>query len=514
MAYRLQGGRSPENHRMWKMRERYHSLDGKRYPIVTRLALHLALTVSILTAAGSAARARQAAPVAPTPQAAHSAPVSERPLPAVVLAAPGPPQAGSPGGSGGQNQAGSAAAPESPGSSHPAVIIDLDQAIRLALEHNHSLKAARSTIQQSQAQEITAAIRPNPVFNYDDLFIPITPNQWTSATFNDITEFDVGGTLTWERGHKRQRRIEAARDQTAVVKSQVYDNERTLAFDVAQQFVGGLLAKSTLDFAQQDLADFEHTVDISESRYQAGDISEGDLLKVKLQLLQFQTDLSSAQLSLVQAKASLRALLGYDAIPENYEMAGDLAYTPLHLNKQDLEIAALKLRPDYQAAIQSLTAAGSQYRLAQANAKRDLNTTLDYTHVSGLNSMSFSLNIELPIWDRNQGEIARTHYATNQAQEQKTVAEETVMTDVTTAYEALNTADRVVELYQSGYLKQAQDSRGISEYAYKRGAASLLDFLDAQRSYRAVQLAYRQALATQMLALEQAREVVGTRNLQ
>ncbi len=417
-------------------------------------------------------------------------------------------------GFGAQNQSESAVAPSAPGSSQPVVIIDLDQAIHLAIEHNHSLKAARTAIQQSQAQEITAAIRPNPVFNYDDLFIPITPNQWTTATFNTITEFDVGTTMTWERGHKRQRRIEAARDQTAVVRSEVYDNERTLAFDVAQQFIGALLARSTLDFAQQDLADFEQTVGISESRYKAGDISEGDLLKIKLQLLQFQTDVSSAQLSLVQAKASLRALLGYDAVPNSYELAGNLAYTPLHLNKQDIQIMALKLRPDYQAAIQSVTAAGSQYRLAQANAKRDLNTTADYTHVSGLNSLSFSLNIELPIWDRNQGEIARTRYATDQAQEQKTLAEETVMTDVANAYETLSTADRVVELYQSGYLKQAQDSRDISQYAYKRGAASLLDFLDAQRSYRSVQLAYRQALATQMLALEQAREVVGTRNLQ
>ena len=87
------------------------------------------------------------------------------------------------------------------------------------------------------------------------------------------------------------------------------------------------------------------------------------------------------------------------------------------------------------------------------------------------------------------------------------------MTDVTTAFEAAKEGDTVVRLYESGYLKQAQDSRDISEYAYKRGAASLLDFLDAERSYRATQLAYRQALATYMLALEQLREAVGSRTL-
>ena len=87
------------------------------------------------------------------------------------------------------------------------------------------------------------------------------------------------------------------------------------------------------------------------------------------------------------------------------------------------------------------------------------------------------------------------------------------MTDVTTAFEAAKEGDTVVRLYESGYLKQAQDSRDISEYAYKRGAASLLDYLDAERSYRATQLAYRQALATYMLALEQLREAVGSRAL-
>ena len=110
------------------------------------------------------------------------------------------------------------------------------------------------------------------------------------------------------------------------------------------------------------------------------------------------------------------------------------------------------------------------------------------------------MNFELPIFNRNQGEIARTGYALTQAQEQQQSASDTVLSDVANAYEAVRSNDEVVQLYTSGYLKQAQDSRDISEYAYKRGAASLLDFLDAERSYRSVQLAYRQALASYMTA--------------
>ena len=107
--------------------------------------------------------------------------------------------------------------------------IDLDQAIQLALAHNHALKAAQSQIPQSQAQETTAAIRPNPVFTYDDLYVPIfSPSQLNSTTLDNITEFDLGFSYTFERGHKRQARMQAARDQTAETRSQVSDTERGL----------------------------------------------------------------------------------------------------------------------------------------------------------------------------------------------------------------------------------------------------------------------------------------------
>ncbi len=399
--------------------------------------------------------------------------------------------------------------------SAPNVRIDLERAIQMALVHNHALKAARTQIQQSQAEEVTAAIRPNPVFNYDDLYVPFfSPGHLNGETVDNVTEFDVGLSYTFERGHKRQARIRAARDQTAVTTAQVSDTERGLTFNVAQQFIGILLAKSNLQLALQDLASYQETVNLSAEQYKSGAISEGDLLKIKLQLLQFQMDVSQAQLGLVQALASLRGLLGYDALPSSYDVIGELAYEPLKLNQEDLQLKALQLRPDFIAAQQGVTAAQSQNSLAKANGKRDLTTTFDYTHVSDLNTASLTFNIEIPIFNRNQGEIARTNYAIAQAQETRTAAEETVMTDVANAYQAFKIGDQVVQLYLSGYLKQAADSRDISEYAYKRGAASLLDFLDAERSYRATQLAYRQALATYMLGVEQLREVVGTRKLQ
>jgi cobalt-zinc-cadmium efflux system outer membrane protein len=400
------------------------------------------------------------------------------------------------------------------GAGQNTTLVTLDQAIDLALAHNHSILATRTLILQDQALEITANLRPNPTLDADTQFIPFfSPQDFSGTNLNETQQFDIGIGYLFERGRKRQHRLQAARDQTAVQRAQVADAERTLAFNVGQQFVSVLLAESTLQFALQDLKSFQQTVDLSEAQLKAGSISEGDYLKIKLQLLQFQTDASSARLAKVQALVGLREQLGYNAVPADYDVVGDLAYQPLKGNLEDFETRGLSERPDFRAAVLGITAAQSQIVLAKANAKVDVNGTYDFTHVSGENTASIFVNFELPIFNRNQGEIARTRYALTQAQEQQQSASDTVLSDVANAYEAVRSNDEVVQLYTSGYLKQAQDSRDISEYAYKRGAASLLDFLDAERSYRSVQLAYRQALAAYMTALEQLKEAVGTRNL-
>jgi outer membrane protein, heavy metal efflux system len=400
------------------------------------------------------------------------------------------------------------------GSGQTTARITLDQAIDLALAHNHSVQATRTMILQNQAQEITANLRPNPTLGVDTQFIPFfSPQDFSGENLDQTQQFDIGISYLFERGHKRQRRLQAARDQTAVTRAQVADAERTLAFNVGQQFVSVLLAESTLQFALEDLKGFQQTVDISEAQLRTGYIGEGDYLKIKLQLLQFQTDVSSARLAKVQALVGLRQFLGYGAVPADYDVVGDLEFQPLKGNLEDLQARALLERADFRAAELGITAAQSQILLAKANAKVDVNGTYDFDHVSGENTASIFANFQLPIFNRNQGEIARTGYALTQAQEQRLSASDTVLSDVSNAYESVRSNEEVVQLYTSGYLKQAQDSRDISEYAYKRGAASLLDYLDAERSYRAVELAYRQALAAYMTAIEQLKEAEGTRNL-
>jgi outer membrane protein, heavy metal efflux system len=453
----------------------------------TFLPLTIAITASAFAQTGQPA---SALPEAPTPQHILSA----------QAATTGNPQAATP-------------LPR-PAPSGARVTITLDRAVELALANNPTLKAARTQIDQSRAQEITAGLRPNPTLSGDSQFLPIfNPSQFTTDTLDTLTQFDVGAGYLFERGRKRQWRLRAARDATVVTRSQVADAERTLKFNVAQQFINVLLAKSNLAFAEQGLSSFQQTVDISRERYRAGDISESDLLKITLQMLQFQTDVASARVAKAQALVSLRQLLGYESVPRDYDVAGDLAYSPMTVTLTDLEARALQERPDVRAAQQGITAAQSQIGLARANGKQDLNLSVNFSHVSSMSSSSWFFNIPLPIFDRNQGEIKRTMFAADQAKFTSTSAEEGALADVRNAYESAASNDEIVKLYTSGYLKQAEDSRSISNYAYKGGAATLLDLLDAERSYRATQLAYRQALAAYMLSVEQLRQAVGTRSL-
>ena len=401
--------------------------------------------------------------------------------------------------------------------------ITLDEAIQMALQHNHNMLAARTTIQQSEAEETTANLRPNPTLFADWEYLPLgspskqNPNLYPGVSTTDYlknnTEADIGLSYLIERGKKRQHRLQAAKDITAQTRSIVADNERGLSFNTASLFVNVQLAESVLELADKDLKSFQKTVDLGELRYNKGAISEDDYLKIKLQLLQFETDYQQAELAKVQALSDLRQLLGYESVSVDYDVAGPFDYQPLKGNLEDFQLKALQNRPDLRAAQQGVTAATSQFELQKAIGKQDVTVQGNYSHVNGINAVNFLGSIPLPIFNRNQGEIARTHIAITQAQEQEKATHGQALTDVRDAYEGLRVSDRIVQLYRSGYLDVAQKDRDIAEYAYQRGAVSLLDFLDAERNYRATQLAYRQALASYLLALEQMRQAVGTRAL-
>ena len=207
-------------------------------------------------------------------------------------------------------------------------------------------------------------------------------------------------------------------------------------------------------------------------------------------------------------------MLGYESVSADYDVVDAFDYLPMKANLEDLQMQALQNRPDLRAAVQGVTAANSGYVLAKADGKQDVTVTGNYSHVNGINAATFYASIPLAIFDRNQGEIART----------KSVITQIAGTSSVHQWPGIDRRERRLRRSEIQRTKwfcctgtstgtSRRESRDIADYAYHRGGIPLLDFLDAERSYRAAELGYRQTLASYLLAVEQLREAVGVRNL-
>lgn len=392
----------------------------------------------------------------------------------------------------------------------PVTRVSMNDAVRLTLERNQTLRGQRLTIDESKADETTAALKPNPNFSFDASgFTLFSPRQINTDFLRNDVSYSTSLSYTFERGGKRQKRTTVAEDTTEVTRRNVDDLERQLRFQTEQAFVNALLAKSTLELAQQNLQSFSDVVELNRERVTAGDLAQGDFYKISLQKLQFEQDVSAAQVGVVQAKASLRQLMGFETIADDFEIDGDLSFAPHTLDLEDLKRQALENRPDVQAARVSVKLAQDAAALERGNRARDVSGDVSYTHLTPDNTFGVGFSIDLPIHDRNQGNIARTEVAVHQAIESEAATRFIAVTDVVNAFAAFTTNQKVVNLYESGYLDQARQSLEITTYVYQHGAGSLLDLLDAERTYRATELAYREALAAYMTSLRQLNFAVG-----
>ena len=396
------------------------------------------------------------------------------------------------------------------GPAPPVTRVTMNDAVRLTVDRNQTLRAQRLTIDESKADETTAALKPNPGLSVGaDGFTPFSPRQINWDFLRNSVSYSSSLSYLFERGGKRLKRTTVAEDTTEVTRKNVIDLERQLRFQAEQAFVNALLAKSTLELAQQNLKSFSDVVEINRQRVTAGDLAQGEFFKISLQKLQFEQDVSAAQVGLIQAKASLRQLMGFDTVADDFEIDGDLAFATYTLNLEDLKRLAIENRPDVQAAHAGVQLAQDTLALEKGNRARDLGGNVDYAHTGPGNTFGVGISIDLPFHDRNQGNIAHSEIAVRQAVETETATRFGAVTDVVNAYAAFDTNQKVVALYQSGYLDQAKQSLEITTYVYQHGAGTLLDLLDAERTYRATELAYRQALAAYMTSLRQLNFAVG-----
>ena len=380
--------------------------------------------------------------------------------------------------------------------------ISVDEALQLALRQSPTVRAQQAALASTKAGETTAALRPNPSMNFlAEQFKPGASQQDTQYTVN------VGQPL--ELGGKRGRRIDSARAATQVASYQLEDIRRQITLQVRSAFAGALIAREQLALAQENVKTLDDTERIQRLRAEKGDISQLELLRIQVQRFTFERDAADARQALSAAKIALRTAAGAEHIAEDFDVGGELGFKEVSLDKAVLMRRALDNRPDLRAAEADRARARADHRLARANAWWDITPQIEYQRIGPDNTIGFGFSLPIRIFDRNQGEIARTQAEISRVDAVREATALQVLAALETDRQiALTQRERVVSL-RDVYLPKATVARDTVEFAYRRGGQSLLDFLDAQRSYRETALAHLQALGAYLSAVYQLEADIG-----
>jgi cobalt-zinc-cadmium efflux system outer membrane protein len=372
---------------------------------------------------------------------------------------------------------------------------------------NPTLLAARTGIEESRAQEITAYLRPNPIFTASaDQLHPFR----SYGAFQDQLEV-VSVSYLFERMNKRGLRLETAQKGTAVAISQLADQERSLLFTLRSAFIQVLQQKAVLALAQENLVYYDHVLDLSGERFKVGDIARVDLDRLQLQRVQYESDVQTAMVNLRTAKIQLLMLLNDRTPVERFDVAGPFDFAEQVSSLSEFRNIALETRPDLKAAAQAIDQAKSAQKLAEANASTDPTVGIDYgrNEPNIPNYMGVFVSIPLRIFDRNQGERLRTKLDITRNERLRDTTEALLYSDVDSAYATLESTVVLLKPYKAHYLEQALTVRDTVTFSYQRGGASLLDFLQAQNDYRSVQRNYLILVGSYLSAAAQLNLAVG-----
>ena len=381
-------------------------------------------------------------------------------------------------------------------------------------QSNPTLLADRLNIDESKAEEITAFLRPNPQFSLTADGTQIAPDKGVWKPFAGTFE-SPGISYLIERRHKRQLRLESAKKATLIAESSHADMERTLLFSLRSAFVSTLQAKAVLQLAKDDLAYYDHVLDISRNRFDAGDIAQIDLDRLELQRVQYESDVQTAEVNLRTSKIQLLTLLNDRSPIDQFDVDGRFDFNDQLIPRDEFRKIAMDTRPDLKAAVEAVDKAQTDHRLAVADGSTDPTVSAWYTHNSStnnpfaINTLGISVSIPLRIFDRNQGEKLRTQLDITRNERLRDAAGASVLSDVDSGYATVESNLILLRPYQAKYLQQAVRVRDTIFFSYQHGGASLLDFLNAQSDYRTVQLNYVNLVGSYLTAAAQLNMAVG-----
>ncbi|MGC2297446.1 MAG: TolC family protein [Acidobacteriaceae bacterium] len=364
-----------------------------------------------------------------------------------------------------------------------AAPLTLAQVLDIARAKNPSLLSAEQHVDATKAAEVTAGLRQNPNFTISgaDINLPAS---------NPASPYSYAANVTrlFERGQKRRWRLDSARATTDVTRSQYNDQVRQTVLQIRNAFTNMLIAKQALRIVQDNLDSYNKTVDLSHVRLNAGDISRTDFERIDLQLAEFESDYDNARLDLIQASDSLQLLMGIEKPSTTFDITGNTQPPDVAITLAQVEQNALAARPDYLAARQSVTVADANVKLADAQGTADPTIGGEYERTATYNSAGFQISIPLRIFDRNQGEKERTRFEAQSSRFAEIAARNQVLNDVDQAWAAYDSALDVAKRYNSHYTEEASRVRDNIEFSYRHGGSTLLDYLDALRDYRQVNL--------------------------
>jgi len=381
-------------------------------------------------------------------------------------------------------------------------------------QSNPTLLADTLNIEESKAEEITAFLRPNPTFSLSADGTQIAPNRGVWQPFAGTFETPSLSYLH-ERRHKRDLRLQSQQKATLIAESTHADLERTLLFNLRNTFVATMQAKAVLQLAKDDLDYYDHVLDISRNRFNAGDIAQIDLDRLELQRVQYEADVQTAEVNLRTAKIQLLTLLNDRTPIEQFDVVGSFDFNDQLMPRDEFRKIALDTRPDLKAAVEAIDKAKTDHQLAVANGSTDPTFSVWYTHNSStnnpfaINTVGVSVSIPLRIFDRNQGEKLRTQLDITRNERLRDAAEAGVLSDVDSGYTTLASNLTLLRPYKAKYLQQSLRVRDTIFFSYQNGGASLLDFLNAQSEYRSVQLNYVNLVGSYLTSAAQLNQAVG-----
>jgi len=384
---------------------------------------------------------------------------------------------------------------------------------------NPTMKADAINVDEMRTQEITAFLRPNPQFTLSSDGTQLAPHDGVWQPTKG-TQLQTNFSYLHERQRKRELRLESAKEGTQIAASLHSDLNRNMVFNLRIAFIGVLQAKALLNLTKQELDYYDHIIDISRERFKAGGMAQIDLDRVELLRVQYESDWQAAVVSLQTSKLLLLQLLDDKTPVEQFDIQGPFDYSDELKLLADIRQSALDNRPDLRAAIESIEQAKTNYKLAVSNGSTDPTFSAWYTNnpsfnnPNALQTLGLSISVPLRIFDRNQGEKMRTQLDIGRNEQLEDASRAQVFNDVDSAYAQVKSNVVLLRPYKEKYLAQASRVRDTVTFSWQRGAASLMDFLNAQSDYRQVQLAYLQLIGSYLTAADQLNLAVGTEAIQ